>query len=174
MKDIPELISARLVLRAMRREDFAAFAAIWADPAVTAQIGVAVRTTAESWTAFLVNIGHWQVEGFGQWAITDRATEAFLGQTGMFRAHRGYGAAFDDWPEAGWVLTPAAQGQGLGLEATEAAHGWFDRVVGGPLVARIAEGNDASRALAARLGYRLLVGEVVGVPGRELFRRQPR
>lgn len=172
--DIPVIEGARLVLRGMRRDDFAAFAAIWADPAVTGQIGVPVRTTAESWTAYLVNMGHWQVEGFGQWAITDRATGAVLGQTGMFRAHRGYGPAFDDWPETGWVLCREAQGRGLGQEAAEAAHGWFDRVVGGPLVARIAEGNGASRALAARLGYRVLAGAVVGAPGRELFRREPR
>ncbi len=167
---VPVLETERLILRGMGREDFPDFAALWADEAVARQVGVLARDMAGSWASFLTNIGHWRILGFGQWAVTDRATGAFIGQTGMFRAHRGYGAAFDDWPEAGWVLAAVAQGQGLGTEAVRAAHGWFDRVIGGPVVAMISDDNAASRKVAAGLGYRAITG---AVPGAGLFRREP-
>ena len=169
--DAPEIVTERLILRAMRAEDFADFAAVWADEAVARQVGVPPRDRQAGWQAFLTNIGHWRVLGFGQWAVTDRATGAYLGQTGMFRACRGYGAAFDDWPEAGWVLGRGAQGRGLGAEAARAAHGWFDRVIGGPLVAVIGDDNPASLGLAAGLGYRAMAGAQT-VAGAVLLRRE--
>jgi RimJ/RimL family protein N-acetyltransferase len=169
--EVPVLQTERLILRGMVREDFPDFAALWADEDVTSQVGVPVRGHGASWSAFLTNIGHWRMLGFGQWAVTDRATGAYLGQTGMFRAHRGYGAAFDDWPEAGWVLARGAQGRGLGAEAARAAHEWFDRVIGGPVVAVVSDDNAASRKLAAGLGYRAIVdGQTV--EGAVLLRRE--
>jgi RimJ/RimL family protein N-acetyltransferase len=167
---VPRIETARLVLRGWRMDDFRAFAAVWADPVVTGQVGVEARAEPVSWAAFLGISGHWRLMGFGQWAVTARDTGAYLGQVGMFRAMRGYGAAFDDWPEAGWVLARGAQGLGLGREAAAAAHDWFDGAVGGPVVARIDGGNTRSLRLAAALGYRPLAG-IAQVPGRVLLRR---
>lgn len=100
-------------------------------------------------------MGHWEIEGFGQWAITLRQDGALIGQTGFFHAMRDIGADFDAAPEAGWVLSAAAHGQGHGREAVAAAHRWFDaRGLGGVSHAMIDLRNDASFALAARLGYR--------------------
>ena len=168
--DAPEIITERLILRAMRLEDFDAFAAIWADEDVARQVGVPVRPRGQSWGAFLTNVGHWRLLGYGQWAVTERATGAYLGQTGMFRAHRGFGAAFDDWPEAGWVLGRAAQGRGIGTEAVRAAHDWFDGVIGGVTVAMIDRGNAASLRLAAGMGY-VETGTAEAVPEVVLLRR---
>ena len=56
-------------------------------------------------------------------------------------------------PEAGWVLVPELQGQGLAREAVMAAHDWFDRVVTGPLVCMIDPAHEASLRLAEALGY---------------------
>jgi RimJ/RimL family protein N-acetyltransferase len=150
---VPEIATERLLLRGMGAADFAAFAAVWADPIVVAQVGVPGRSEAESWRAFLANLGQWQVYGMGQWTICDRSSGVYLGQTGFFDAKRGYGGDFDRFPEAGWVLAREAIGRGIGGEAAAAAHRWFYANLGGPSVAQIEVGNAASLALAARLGY---------------------
>ena len=50
-------------------------------------------------------------------------------------------------------LLPEMLNRRVGLEAMTAAHDWFDRVITGPLVARVREGDGAGAAVAARLGY---------------------
>ncbi len=151
--EIPRIETARLILRAFEAADLDAFARIWADPVVTARVGVPPRDRAESWHALLKIAGGWQLLGYGQWAVRDRETGVLWGQTGFFMAMRGHGPAFDDHPEAGWVLAREAMGRGLGREAAEAAHAWFDARVGGRTVCQIDARNAASQALAARLGY---------------------
>lgn len=152
---IPVIETERLVLRAMVRADFAAFAAIWQEPAVVRFIGNKPRPDSESWGVFLRIAGSWAIEGFGQWAITRKSDGAFLGQTGFFNAMRGLGEDFDAAPEAGWVLTGAAQGQGYGPEAVAAVHRWFDgQPFGGRSNCMIELGHAASFRIAERLGYR--------------------
>lgn len=139
----------------MRPEDFDRYCEIWADPKVTAQI-TGPRTRAQSWDAFLRIAGHWQMTGFGQWAIWEARSRHMVGQTGFFFSTRQLGDDFDPYPEAGWVLAQEAQGQGLASDATRAAHDWFDRVVHGPLVALISAAHTRSLDLAGQLGYRPL------------------
>lgn len=151
---IPQVETERLVLRGMAREDFPALAAIWSEPEVVRFIGGKPRPLSESWAVFLRIAGSWAIEGFGQWGIYRRQDGAFLGQTGFFTAMRGLGPDFDDAPEAGWVLTAAAHGQGFGREAVTAAHQWFDaQPFGGRSRAMIEVGHRASFAIAERLGY---------------------
>lgn len=154
-RPIPNLNAARLNLCGMRLEDFNRFAEIWAMPDVVRHIGPP-KDRNEAWNAFLRNAGHWQMTGFGQWAIQQHSDRKIIGQTGFFYGARGLGEDFDSFPEAGWLLTPQAQGKGLGTEAVEAAHDWFDRVIAGPLVALMTEDNTPSRRLADHLGYRLM------------------
>lgn len=160
---VPNINTPRLTLRAMRSEDFARYAEIWATPEVVTHISGKPWPKAQSWDAFLRNAGHWQIVGFGQWAVQPRGTRVMAGQTGFFFGSRGFGDDFDPFPEAGWVLAPEAQGSGLGLEAARAAHDWFDRVVTGRTVCMITARNDASLRLADALGYgRLRETEVDG------------
>lgn len=46
------------------------------------------------------------------------------------------------------------QGLGLGREAVQAAHDWFDRIIPGRLVAMVSPENERSLRLAGALGYR--------------------
>lgn len=153
---IPTINTPRITLRGMRREDFPRFADIWAKPEVVAHISGKPRPKARSWDAFLRNAGHWQIVGFGQWAIQVHDAPMIAGQTGFFFGSRGLGEDFDPFPEAGWVLDPSAQGQGLGVEAVRAAHEWFDRVIAGQTVCIIAPDNAGSQRVAAALGYRVM------------------
>jgi RimJ/RimL family protein N-acetyltransferase len=155
IRPIPNINTARLSLGGMRPEDFNRFAEIWAMPEVVRYIGLP-RSRDEAWNAFLRNAGHWQMTGFGQWAIQQHSDRQMIGQTGFFYGARGLGEDFDRFPEAGWILTPDAHGRGLGTEAVRAAHEWFDRVIAGPLVAIMSADNKPSRRLADYFGYRLM------------------
>tara|TARA_R110002095_G_scaffold201988_1_gene183184 strand:- start:1533 stop:2066 length:534 start_codon:yes stop_codon:yes gene_type:complete len=160
-RTIPTINTSRLTLRAMRREDFDRFAEIWATPEVVTHISGKPWPKARSWDAFLRNAGHWQIAGFGQWAIQIHRLPEMSGQIGFFFGSRGLGDDFDPYPEAGWVLEPGAQGHGLGLEAAHAAHDWFDRVVAGRTVCLIAPDNEASLRIAGALGYVVLREAVI-------------
>ncbi|MEM6940547.1 MAG: GNAT family N-acetyltransferase [Pseudomonadota bacterium] len=155
-RTIPTINTARVILRAMRPEDFPRFAEIWAMPAVVAHITGKPRSKAQSWDAFLRNAGHWQVTGFGQWAVQQHGTPTMSGQTGFFYGSRGLGEDYDPYPEAGWVLSKDVQGRGIGTDAVHAAHDWFDRVISGPTVCMISPDNKPSLKLAQGLGYRRL------------------
>jgi RimJ/RimL family protein N-acetyltransferase len=153
---IPTINTPRLTLRGFSTQDFDRFAEIWGMPEVVRYIGGKPKSRAAAWTSFLCNAGQWQITGFGQWAIEDRASNTMIGQVGFFHGSRELGDDFDGCPEAGWVLTPEAQNQGLGLEAAIVAHDWFDRVIKGPLVCVLAAENVASMKVAQNLGYKPL------------------
>lgn len=155
-RTIPTINTSRLTLRAMRAEDFPRFAQIWATPEVVEHISGGPRTKAHSWDVFLRNAGHWQISGFGQWAIQPHGLREMAGQAGFFFGSRGLGEDFDPFPEAGWVVAPEAQGKGLGLDAVQAAHDWFDRVIAGRTVCIITPENAASLRIARALGYSLM------------------
>ncbi|MBM1688562.1 GNAT family N-acetyltransferase [Sulfitobacter geojensis] len=152
-RTIPTINTSRVTLRAMRAEDFTRFAEIWAIPEVVTHISGKPRSKPQSWDAFLRNAGHWQISGFGQWAVQPHGVAQMAGQCGFFFGSRGLGDDFDPFPEAGWVLSPEAQGKGLGLDAVQAAHDWFDRVIAGRTVCMITPENTASLRIADALGY---------------------
>ncbi|MEL6467377.1 MAG: GNAT family N-acetyltransferase [Pseudomonadota bacterium] len=152
-RHVPTINTARVTLRAMRPGEFDRFAEIWAMPEITHYVGGSPRARDASWKSFLNIAGHWQVTGFGQWGIEDHSTKQLVGQVGFFYGARGLGDDFDSVPEAGWVLAPEAQGRGLGIEAAQAAHDWFDRVVTGPLVCMIDPAHSGSVRIADQLGY---------------------
>lgn len=156
IRTVPMINTARLTLCGMRPEDFDRYAQIWQDPDVVRHIGGTPRSRGEAWTAFLRNAGHWQMTGFGQWAVVEQATRNLIGQAGFFFEDRSLGEDFDPFPEAGWVVSPDVQGQGYGLEAARAAHDWFDRIIPGPLVALVNTENAVSLHVADMLGYVVL------------------
>lgn len=153
IRSVPNINTSRLTLRAMKPEDFNRFAQIWAMPDVVRHCRGQPMSRGKAWEAFLRNAGHWEMTGFGQWAVIEQGTRIMVGQTGFFFSACAYGEDYDPFPEAGWLLSPEAQGRGLAREAAEAAHDWFDRVIPGTLVARVNAENTASLRLAAHLGY---------------------
>ncbi len=174
IRSTPMINTARLTLCAMRPEDFNRFAEIWRNPCIVRHIGGEPRSRGEAWDSFLRNAGHWQMAGFGQWAVVQQSNRQMIGQAGFFYGNRAMGEDFDSFPEAGWILVPEAQGQGLGLEAVQAAHDWFDRIMPGPLVAMVNSANTASQKLAAKLGYVMMREcEYNGSPVQLLHRNGP-
>lgn len=154
MRAVPTINTNRLALRGMRPEDFDRYAEIWAMPDVVRNISGKAWTRHQAWESFLRNAGHWQMTGFGQWAVIEQHSRTMIGQVGFFFSSQAIADDLDDYPQAGWLLVPEAQGSGYALEATQGAHEWFDRVHPHKLIARIAPENTNSLKLAERLGYK--------------------
>jgi RimJ/RimL family protein N-acetyltransferase len=145
----------RLLLRPYREEDLDELFAMNSDVRILKYLGNTPNTRAESWMRLLRNVGHWSLKGFGVFAIFEKETGRFVGNTGLAHHERGLGEQFDPFPEAGWVLAHWSHGKGYASEAALAAHRWFDaRGEARQTVCMIAPENSSSLRVAEKLGYR--------------------
>jgi RimJ/RimL family protein N-acetyltransferase len=99
-------------------------------------------------------LGHWSAFGYGFFAVFDKSTGEYLGETGLAQFRRGIGNAFDDLDEAGWVFSRRAHGRGIAYEAASAVHGWYEQRWSKPTFCLIPSENHASFRIAGKLGYR--------------------
>jgi RimJ/RimL family protein N-acetyltransferase len=80
----PVLETSRLILRAHTLADFDTYAAIWADADVTRWTGVGKPVERdEAWLRFLRFAGHWELMGYGFWALEEKSTGAMIGEAGF-------------------------------------------------------------------------------------------
>lgn len=142
----------RLILRKPVADDFEPFFEMFKEPAVTAHIG-GVLTRAEAWSRFLRDIGHWTLEGFGQFIIIDKATSCFVGKMGFAKFERELGPRAQTPIECTWTLAAAFHGRGYAKEAAVAAHRWSDEHHINPTACLISEANIPSLKLACAVGY---------------------
>ena len=148
----PTLETDRLILRGHTLADFPACSTLWADPDVTRFIGGRPSTPDETWRRILAYAGHWQLLGYGYFLVTERETNAVVGEFGIANFHRDMTPSFGDTPEAGWVMLPQYQGRGLAQEALTAVLAWADQATP-RTVCMIHPDNTPSLRLATKLGY---------------------
>ncbi len=144
------LETERLLLRPFRDDDIDAYAAMCADPDVMRFIGArSVLGRDDAWRQMAMFVGHWQLRGFGMWAVEERASGSLVGRVGLHFP--------EGWPdrELAWTLARPYWGRGFALEAAQAAlaHAF------GPLgwrraISLIDPDNRRSIRLAERLGER--------------------
>lgn len=145
----------RLALRPYALTDFAPYHAMTSDPGVTRFIGGEPLSAEDAWNRLLRYAGHWSLLGYGLFAVFDKGSGRYLGETGLADFRRGLGDGMDGVDEAAWVFTSDAQGHGYGPEAALAAHRWYERARGARrTVCIIHPDNLASMKLAGKLGYR--------------------
>ncbi len=154
---VPVVETERLKLRGHRLEDFAACAAMWADPEVTRYIGGRPLSREETWSRFLRYAGQWSLFGFGYWAIEEKDTGCYAGDLGFADYKRDIEPSIEGMPELGWVLASSMHGKGYATEGARAALAWGDRHFG-PVqtVCLISPENTASIRVAEKCGYREL------------------
>jgi RimJ/RimL family protein N-acetyltransferase len=155
----PILTTPRLTLAPHDPADLSAFAAMWSDPAVYGPLGGHGFTREEVWHRMLRYTGHWQLVGYGNWAVRETATGRIVGEIGLMDSRRATVPMFEGTPEMGWVLCSWAHGRGFAREGLEAALAWSDAQGIARTVCIIDPANAPSIKLAGRVGY-TLVAEV--------------
>jgi RimJ/RimL family protein N-acetyltransferase len=142
--------SSRLVLRMFRESDLDAYAAMCGDPEVMRYLGDGYALTrAEAWRNMALVLGHWQLRGFGLWAVEERSTGIMAGRVGCWQP--------EGWPglEIGWALRREFWGLGYATEAAQAVLAdAFLRRRHLHLISLIHPQNGSSIAVALRLGMR--------------------
>lgn len=153
----------RLLLRPFRASDWAPYAAMCADAEVMRYLGTGTTLSREdAWRAIAGMLGHWQLRGYGMWALESRESGALVGRAGFLDP--------PGWPgfELGWVLAREHWGHGYATEAARAALACaFDTLRRERVIHLIRPDNAASIRVAERLGARA-AGEVELLGGKAL------
>src|SRR5437868_1248835 len=112
---VESLETDRLILRMFRESDLDAYAEMCGDAEVIKYLGGVPMTRSEAWRNMAMVLGHWQLRGFGLWAVEDRHSGVLVGRVGCWRP--------EGWPglELAWTLRRAFWGRGYATEAARAA-----------------------------------------------------
>jgi len=142
----PVIETARLILRPTAAADFERWAEMMADPVAARFIGGAQAHSA-AWRGFAAMAGAWVLQGRAMFSAIERASGQWVGRIGPWTPEGWLGT------EIGWGLHRAAWGKGYAREAAVATIDWaFDALGWDEVIHCIDPANDASAALAARLG----------------------
>jgi len=144
-----ELTTEDLRLQRLTAGHFEPFAVINADAEVRRFIGAGPLSREDAWWQLAKYIGHWELRGYGMWALQERSSGAMVGYAGLLDPDGGRGL------EVGWALARAAWGRGYGYQAARAAVAHAHEGLGREQVrAVIHPDNVRSIRLAERLGGR--------------------
>lgn len=146
-----ELETDRLLLRMWREEtDFEPYAEMSADENVMRYLGGKPFDRLESWRSMAFHIGHWELRGYGHWAVEEKSTGQFIGRIGFLNPQ--------GWPafEIGWTLASHAWGKGYASEGARRALAYgFDELDKTHIISLINPDNKNSIKVAERLGETL-------------------
>jgi RimJ/RimL family protein N-acetyltransferase len=145
-----QLLTSRLTLRSWRDSDRQPFAEMSEDADVMEHVRpLATRDACDAWIDF--QISHQSSQGFCLWALESRASGVFVGAAGLLRVS--FTAHFTPAVETGWRLARPFWGQGLAVEAAQAALRFgFEEIRLTEVVAHASVRNDRSRRVMAKLG----------------------
>ena len=127
----------------------------------------------QTWRALASYLGHWQLRGYGPYAVVEKMTGSMVGPVGLWFPV--------EWPEPEikWSLTRRFWGSGFATEAARAVRDMAATVLQRTrLISVIRPGNTRSRAVARRIGgvYEKTIhfrGGVAEVHVYDLVRRLP-
>jgi RimJ/RimL family protein N-acetyltransferase len=142
----------RLLLRGWRDEDLEPYARLCADPEVMRFIGNGSTLDREQAGEQVSRFRrHWEVRGFGLWALEEKRTGAFVGFAGL--AHQEDWAEGEHKTEVGWRLGREFWGRGFATEAAKASVAYgFDTLGLERIISIIQPDNAASRRVAEKAG----------------------
>jgi RimJ/RimL family protein N-acetyltransferase len=114
MTDI-QLETDRLLLRQWREADFEPYAEICANAEVMRYLSAKVMTREDAWRHMAFLAGHWQLLGYGPFAVEEKATGRLMGRIGFLNP--------EGWPgfELGWTLGRPFWGKGYATEGARRA-----------------------------------------------------
>lgn len=144
-----ELRTQRLRLRQFCAYDIDAYAAMCADPEVMLHLSATGEPLprGDAWRQMAMFCGHWQLRGYGMWAVEELSSGRFVGRVGLHYP--------EGWPdrELGWAISRPFWGKGLATEAARAAVDYaFHDLEWDNVASFILPDNHRSIRLAERLG----------------------
>jgi RimJ/RimL family protein N-acetyltransferase len=146
-----ELETDRLLLRMWREEtDFEPFAEMCGDENVMRFLGGKPLDRLEAWRNMAFHIGHWELRGYGHWAVEEKSSGKFIGRLGFLNPV--------GWPafEIGWTLSHSAWGKGYASEGARRALAYAFKELDKPhVISLIHPDNKNSIRVAERLGETL-------------------
>ena len=153
---VPELETERLRLRQFRESDLDAYAAMVGDAEIMRYIGTgAVMDRTDAWRSIAGMLGHWQLRGYGMWALELKSSGEFVGRAGFMNP--------EGWPgfEIGWTLAREHWGHGYAIESARRALAYgFDDLGRDRVISLIRPANERSIRVAEAIGEKR-AGEVV-------------
>jgi RimJ/RimL family protein N-acetyltransferase len=144
-----QLESKRLLLRQFADRDWQDLHQYFSDPEATLFTHGRALTEGETWRVMCSMIGHWQLRGYGPYAVEEKASGSVLGTVGFWYPN--------DWPEPEikWGLAQRHWGQGFATEAARLVHAaGREHLPDYALISLIHDDNKASIGVALAIGAR--------------------
>lgn len=156
----PTLETDRLILRMWRGDDFESYARICEDPEVMRYLGGKTFNRLGAWRHLAFLIGHWQLLGYGHWAVEEKASGKLVGRIGFLNPA--------GWPgfEIGWTLGRQFWGKGYAIEGARKALDYaFTQLNKDHVISLIHPDNKAPIRVAEKLGEKHEgATELLGIP----------
>lgn len=150
----PEIETQRLLLRGLSERDFPVYERFFGDGEASANYGGPLAPGL-AWRRLAADIGHWDLRGYGLWAVTEKAGARMVGVAGLYWPH--------GWPrsELTWWIAADARHNGYALEASRAVIAHAYGAMGWTLVeTHMDDDNAAARNLAVKLGGQVIAREM--------------
>ncbi|HTE31210.1 MAG TPA: GNAT family N-acetyltransferase [Chryseolinea sp.] len=145
---IPEFLETeRLNLRMFRETDWRDMYEYFSDPECMRFTSGRAFSENESWQKVAALSGHWNLRGYGSYALEEKSTGRVLGVAGL-----DYPLEWPE-PEIQWGLSKAHWGKGYASEAVKAIKKMTaESIPGLPLISLIYKNNNNSINLAKAVG----------------------
>ncbi len=143
---MPEIETARLLLRQFKMDDLDALAQLFADPEVVKYLGSGEPASkAETETALRSIVTHWERYGFGRWAAVYKSTGGLIGYSGL--------RSFHGEPELVYLLGRPYWRRGLATEMARACLKFgFEELEFGRIIAMAKTQNVRSHRVLEKAG----------------------
>lgn len=151
-----KLETDRLILRVFEPDDLEALYQIFNKPSVMKYLGLQGEpmSKAETETALLSMIKHWQRHGFGRWAVISKEDQKLIGCAGL--------RSYEQDAELVYLIDEPYWGQGIATEIAIACLKFgFEKHNFGKIVAFARPENVASRKVMEKIGMRFVQETVV-------------
>lgn len=136
----------RLSMRHWRASDFEFYASFFGDEDSAKYMGGALSRD-KAWRSFAAGVGHWELRGYGMWAVESKASGRLVGGVGLWRP--------EGWPEleVGYWLAEEARGRGFAAEAAIRSRQFaYENLGVDTLVSYIHPDNAPSQRVARSVG----------------------
>lgn len=147
---IPEVLhTPRLTLRMFGEADWDGLCEMFEDAECVRYTLGSPLNRWQTWRVLAGYLGHWQLRGYGPYAVVKNSNAALVGAVGLWCP--------GEWPEPEikWSLARRFWGTGLATEAASVVRDMAARHLGwARLISLILPENERSKAVARRLGGR--------------------